>query len=71
MANTLPANELPQTADPFTTGDDMLERAKQIGKEIEEKVRKLTGDTSTPPHDTPLDPTDEVPPLTSEAPPLP
>jgi hypothetical protein len=67
MANHADSDE-PRSSDPFTTGEDMLERAKKVARDIEEKVRKLTGET--PAQGTPLDGTDEVPPLTDEVPPL-
>jgi hypothetical protein len=49
------------TTDPFSTGDAMLERAKRIAQDIEEKVRKLTGDTTPSP--SLQDSTDESPPV--------
>jgi hypothetical protein len=49
------------SSDPYSTGDAMLERAKQIAQDIEAKVRKLTGDTVPSPALN--DGTDEAPPV--------
>jgi hypothetical protein len=56
-----------QSDDPFTTGDEMLERAKKVARDIEEKVRQLTDDTKTRTTD-PIDPSD--PDATEEMPPV-
>jgi hypothetical protein len=56
-----------ESEDPFTTGDEMLERAKKVARDITEKVRKLTDDTktSTARTDDCTDPdaTEEMPPV--------
>jgi len=56
-----------QSDDPFITGDEMLERAKKVARDIEEKVRQLTDDTKTRTTD-PIDPSD--PDATEEMPPV-
>jgi hypothetical protein len=64
-----PAGSSDEPPDPW---QKMSERAKQIAKTIEEKVRKArTPAEGTPPLDSSADPTDELPPLTDESPPLP
>ncbi len=51
----------PQNQDPFTTGEEALERAKCISQQIQEKVRKLTEDTDPDQASLPSDPTGELP----------
>jgi hypothetical protein len=56
-----------ESEDPFTTGDEMLERAKKVARDITEKVRKLTDDTKTgtarTDDSTDPDATEEMPPV--------
>jgi hypothetical protein len=56
-----------ESDDPFIAGDEMLERAKRVARNIEDKVRQLTDDTKTnksqPEASTDPDATEEMPPV--------
>jgi hypothetical protein len=57
------ASDTESSEDPFTMGDALLNRAKDVARRIAERVRRLTGDTQTEHPPLPTDPTEEQPPL--------
>ena len=59
-----PADAAPPTSpDPVASRDEILDRAKDVAKRIEERVRKLTADTDVEHRALPTDDTETNPPV--------